>query len=301
MKYFLIIFIAILFINKENKMPPIIDKINSEFSAEKKVIIKWYSGDVMEPYISKDDKYLFFNSNKWKTSKDLFYAKKINDITFQYMGEIWWINTLDVDWNPTMDSNNNFYFISTRSLSSWDFNTLYSWKFNNWFIKNLKKVEWTINLKKRMWINMWIEISGDWNTMYTSNARFKIGNNFPSEWDIRFAIKEWNEFNIPKNEKSILKNINTTYAIEYAGELSNNQLEIFYSQVTLSKPPKFKLYVSKRNSIDEAFWIPKIIDEPFLDDEFAFVEWPTLSMDWKKLYYHKLKNWKFSIYMISRK
>ena len=254
----------------------------------------------MEPYISRDEKYLFFNNHKGENNKELYYAEKIENLIFQYKGEVHGVNTPDVDANPTMDSQNNFYFITTRDIDSGDFDTIYTGIFEEGFVKELKKVKGTINVDKKMWVNMGVEITRDGYEMYTSNARFKIGSDFPSEGDIRYAIKEDGEFNIPDNEQDILKNINTDYAIEYAGEVSENGLELFYSQVILSNPPIFKLYISKRTNNNEPFNSPKLIAEPFEENKNAFVEAPSLSPDGNRLYYHKLDNNKFSIFMLSR-
>jgi hypothetical protein len=77
-------------------------------------------------------------------------------------------------------------------------------------------------------------------------------------------------------------------------------LELFYSQVTLSSPPVFKLYYAKREQTFETFGNPISITEPFEGNLNAFVEGPSLSNDGKKLYYHKLENDIFSIFMLSR-
>jgi hypothetical protein len=297
----LVLLILIISQNDKTKSPEIIDEVIKEFSNEQKVNIIGYDGDAMEPYISRDEKYLFFNNDKGENDKDLYWAEKINNLNFQYRGEVKGVNTPDVDGNPTMDSENNFYFITTRDLDNDNWNSIYVGTFKNGTVEDLRKINGTINGDKKMWLNMGVEISKDGTTMYTSYAHFKTGSNFPVEGDIRFAKKEGNEFNIPKNETEILKNINTDYAIEYAGEISEDGLELLYSQVTLTKPPLFKLYYSKRNKICEPFGIPKYIEEPFIRNKNAFVEAPTLSPDGKRLYYHKLDDDKFSIFMLSRK
>ncbi|MCP5062550.1 MAG: hypothetical protein GY936_08815 [Ignavibacteriae bacterium] len=272
---------------------------NSEFSNEKKVSINGYFSDAMEPFISKDDRFLFFNNHQGVNSKDIYYAEKINDTTFVFKGEVIGVNTAFVDGNPTMDANNNFYFISTRDLDSGN-KTLFSGKFNSGTVSNLHKVDGTINILTPYWINMGVEISMDNNTLFTSTAKFNVGENFPREGNIRFSVKTNDEFNIPNNEAEILININNDQSIQYAGETSIDELELFYSQVTLSNPPIFKLLYSNRNKLDEAFGIPQEITEPFMDNPNAFVEGPSLSVDGKRLYYHKLENEVFSIFMLSR-
>ena len=271
----------------------------SEFVNERIVVITGYSSDAMEPFISKDGNYLFFNNLKGVNGKDLYYAERVDDTTFEFKGEIEGVNTIAVDGNPTMDAQNNFYFISTRDLAT-GIKTIYGGIFNNGTVSNLHVINGTINIPTPYWINMGAEISKNGNTLFTSNAKFNIGDNFPNEGNIRFAIKDGNEFNIPNNETEILVNINTDDAIEYAGELSSDELEIFYSQVTLSNPPLFKMFYAKREGINGAFGNPISIAEPFEGNPNAFVEAPTLSDDGKRLYYHKLNNGVFSIFMLSR-
>jgi len=273
--------------------------IISEFTNEQKVTITGYSSDAMEPFITKNGNFLFFNNYQGINGKELYYAERINDTTFEFKGEIQGVNSAVVDGNPTMDENNNFYFISTRNIDT-GIKTIYSGTFNNGIVTGLHEINGTINITTPYWINMGVEVSKNGNTLFTSNAKFNIGENFPHKGNIRFAVKNGNEFNIPNNEADILVNINTDAAIEYAGELSANELELFYSQVTLSNPPLFKLYYAKREQVDKKFGKPIRITEPFIENLNAFVEAPSLSNDGKRLYYHKLENDVFSIFMLSR-
>lgn len=273
--------------------------LTSEFTNEQKVTITGYSLDAMEPFISKSGNYLFFNNLQGVNGKELYYAERVDATTFEFKGEIQGVNSTTVDGNPTMDEHNNFYFISTRNIDT-GIKTIYGGVFNNGTVTGLHEINGTINIPTPFWINMGVEISKNGNTLFASNAKFNIGENFPHKGNIRFAIKNGNEFNIPSNETDILANINTEGAIEYAGELSANELELFYSQVTLSNPPVFKLYYAKREQKFETFGNPISITEPFEGNINAFVEGPSLSNDGKKLYYHKLENNIFSIFMLSR-
>lgn len=297
-------FIFFVIISKKNKniVPEVIDDISDEFVNEEKVNIVGYEGNAMEPYISRDEKYLFFNDNKDNNGhdKDIFYAEKINDTVFQFKGEVKGVNSEFVDGNPSMDKNNNFYFISTRDLKGGNSGTIYKGIFDNGIVKDVEKIQGSINIKKIAWINMGVEISEDGNIMYTSNAHFNIFSSAPSDGDIHLAIRDGKDFNIPVNEHDILKNINTEYAIEYAGEVSNDGLDMFYSQLILSKPPQFKMYHAKRENKQDPFGRPKLIIIPF-EEKNDFVEAPTISSDKNRVYYHKLDDGKFSIFMISRK
>jgi len=273
--------------------------IISEFRNEQKVIIIGYSSNAMEPFISKDGNYLFFNNLQGANGKELYYAERVDDTTFKFKGEIQGVNSTAVDGNPTMDERHNFYIISTRNLDT-GIKTIYGGIFNNGIVTGLHEINGTINISTPYWINMGVEVSKNGNILFVSSAKFNIGENSPNKGNIRFAIKSGNEFNIPNNETDILANINTDGSIEYAGELSADELELFYSQVTLSSPPVFKLYYAKREQSNGKFGSPISITEPFVGNLNAFVEGPSLSNDGKRLYYHKLDNDVFSVFMLSR-
>lgn len=284
---------------------PIVPLVPEGFSNEQKVTIVGYDGNAQEPFISKDEKYLFFNSLNPElepNTSDIFYAEKIDDLTFEFKGEVQGVNSEFVDATPTMDSNNNFYFVSTRDLQNLE--TTYVGTFSNGVVSNVKKVNGTINLPNDgAWLNMGVKISGDGNTITVSNADFAnfAENGYPTASDIRFAKKENDVFNIPENEADILQNINTDEFLEYAGDFSEDGLELFFSRLDLSSFPfRFKLCHAKRRNTRKPFETPTYIDIPFEEDEFVLVEAPTLSADGKRLYYHKRVDGISSVYMLTR-
>jgi hypothetical protein len=297
-KFLLLIGLALLIILvvsqiNRTKYPEVINEISTEFSNEQKVEIIGYDGDAMEPHISRDEKYLFFNTHQ---PKDLFYAQRIDYTTFEFKGEILGINTPAVEGTPSLVNGSRLYFVSTRDFER---GTIYSGIFLDGAVEELIRIPGSINVNKSGWLNMDVWVSPDGKHMYTSHANFKHGTP-PSDSDIRYAIKEGDEFNIPDNKMEILKNINTEYALEYAPELSDNGLELFYSQLTFTKPNLDKLYHAKRKSIDKPFGKPKLIMEAYITDKNSFFEAPTITSDGKRLYYHKMDDGKFSIFMLTR-
>jgi hypothetical protein len=63
----------------------------------------------MEPSISRDGQYLFFNnSNDPSVNTNLHWAERIDDLTFQYRGEIAGVNTTSLEGVASMDRNNVF-------------------------------------------------------------------------------------------------------------------------------------------------------------------------------------------------
>src|SRR5262245_14073518 len=86
------------------------------FSHPERITIRNYSGHAMEPFMTRDGRYLFFNnSNDPSVNTNLHCAERINDLTFEYKGEVAGVNTRALEGVPTMDKNGDFYFVSTRS------------------------------------------------------------------------------------------------------------------------------------------------------------------------------------------
>ena len=85
----------------------------SAFGSPERVTMIGYNGDVMEPFISRDGVYLFFNNAGGPTDKDLFYGVFVNETTVRFEGALTAINTAYVDGVPTLDSKNTFYYVST--------------------------------------------------------------------------------------------------------------------------------------------------------------------------------------------
>ncbi len=270
---------------------------DSEFRNERKVTITGYSSDAMEPFITKDNKYLLFNNNG--SNKDLFYAEYINDTTFAFKGEISGVNSAYVDATPSLDSAGRFFFMSTRELDS-TFKTVFCGTFSQGTVSDVHRVEGSINIALPYWINMGAAISHDGNFLFVSNAKFTSDGKFDFKGNIHLGIKSGTGFNLMNDEDKILANINTSEAAQYAPELSANGLELFYSQVTVSSPPSFSLCYAKRENVTAPFGKPIFITEPFKDNPNATVEAPTLSFDGKRLYYHKKEGNTFSIFMLER-
>lgn len=271
-------------------------KIDTEFSEEQLITIIGYDDDAMEPHISRDGQTLFFNNKESATERDIYYATKIDENTFEFQGEVMGINTKATEGTASLSNNNNLYYVSTKDYES---GTIYSSEFDSGKATNEKRISGTINIENPGWLNMDVWVSPDENYMYTSFANFRSGTP-PEEGDIRYAIREGDEFNIPQNEQEILKNINTDYALEYAPELSDDGLEIFYSQAILSGSITARIYYAKRNRIEEPFEEPILIMETEVKDQNSFFEAPTISSDSKTIYFHKMKEGTFFIYKKTR-
>jgi len=63
-------------------------QIYPTYGPEMVVTINGLSFDAMEPFISPDGNYLFFNNLNDGVNTKLYYATKVNDLTFNFVGEL---------------------------------------------------------------------------------------------------------------------------------------------------------------------------------------------------------------------
>ena len=100
-----------------------------EFTNPEPVKIVGYQGHAMEPFISRDGRYLLFNNlNQPSENTDLHWAEGIAPRTFLYRGKIDGTNTGALEGVPTMDRDGTLYFVSTRSYEK-TLSTIYRAKF----------------------------------------------------------------------------------------------------------------------------------------------------------------------------
>jgi hypothetical protein len=246
----------------------------------------------MEPSLSANGETLFFNnSNHPSVNTNLHFAKRINDVTFEYQGELKGVNTESLDGVATMDNSNTFYFVSTRSYNQ-TLATIYTGQFENDSVSNVSLVA-GISKNLAGWVNFDVEVSKDGNFLYFVDGRFDE-NGGPYEADI--VIAEKTETGSQRINSDLLKNINTS-ALEYAACISSDMLELYFTRVDapISATSVPKIYVSTRESVDEPFRKPYRIDN--ID---GFVEAATISPDNQTIYYHKLEGQKYVLYMVQK-
>ncbi|HEY3056575.1 MAG TPA: hypothetical protein VGK31_11660, partial [Thermoanaerobaculia bacterium] len=89
---------------------------DSEFGNPQRVAIAGYSGDAMEPFLTRDGSILIFNnSNAVPSETDLHWAERIDDLTFAYRGKLDGANSPALDAVASVDSSGDMFFVTTRS------------------------------------------------------------------------------------------------------------------------------------------------------------------------------------------
>jgi hypothetical protein len=258
------------------------------FSNPQRVTIRGYDGDAMEPFLTRDGKILFFNNlNDPKVNTDLYSAERVDDLTFQFRGEVGGVNTPALEGVASMDRDGMFYFVSPRSYEQ-TASTLYRGRFANGTITGVELVP-GVSLRKPGIVNFDAEISADGNTLYFVESEFRAGG--PRTARILFARRDGSVFVRSDDSARIMQTINTD-ALNYAPATSSIELEIFFTRLDTGGPA---IYVANRVSTSAPFGLPRKVQAIT-----GFVEGPTLSPDEKSLYYHKKENGRFVLYRVTR-
>jgi len=259
------------------------------FSNPQRVTIRGYDGDAMEPFLSRDGKILFFNNlNDPKVNTNLYWAERVDDLTFQFKGEVGGVNTLALEGVASMDRDGMFYFVSPRSYDQ-TASTLYRGHFANGGVSGVELVP-GVSLAKPGIVNFDAEISADGNTLYFVESQFEHGG--PRWAHILLARRNGNVFVRSADSDRLMKTINAG-TLNYAPATSASGLEIFFTRVDPGGPPA--IYVARRTDIAAPFGEPVKIEAAS-----GFVEGPTLSPDEKSLYYHKREDGHFVLYRLTR-
>ncbi len=270
-------------------------KATDEFKNPVKVSVSGYDGALMEPFITRDGKYLFFNNNNAPPEKtDLFYAERIDDARFKFMGEVKGANNAPpaLDGAPTMSAANDFYYTSSVHYGK-TYEMIYTGRFENGKVTGVRPVKGTFSRNKPGWVLMDVEVSPDNSMVYTSDAYFRSGT-IPTTSRLGIAYKnDKGEFVVPDNAEEILKRTRSK-DLEYAPSITNDGLELFFTRLS-AKNFTTQILRAKRQSINEPFGEPDV-----LSAVTGFVEGPAITGDGKKLYYHKKEGDSYSIYMVSR-
>ena len=205
------------------------------FGPEIDVTITGLSFDAMEPFISPDGNYLFFNNLNDGIETRLYYALRVNDSTFNFLGEVNGTNQPippHLDAVADMDESNNFYWTSTRDYPI-ELDNLFHGTFSTGDVTDIGRVHGDFYKGIPGWLIMDHGISLDGQFLYFNNARFDDTScQGPCETTLGIAQKEnTSTFNTIPNSTTILQNINDENYIYYAPCISSDNLELYLSTI----------------------------------------------------------------------
>src|SRR5436853_1564984 len=162
------------------------------FASPQRVAIRGYAGDAMEPFITRDGRYLLFNNrNDPRVDTNLHYAERVDDLTFDYRGELKGANSPALDAVASVDRDGNLFLISTRSYAQ-TLSTVYRGRFQAGAVTGLDLVQ-DISLHRPGMVIFDAEISPGGEVLFLVDGEFTGGPN-PQSADIAVAIREGARF-----------------------------------------------------------------------------------------------------------
>ena len=255
------------------------------------VTLQGYDGDAMEPFITRDGEYLFFNNrNGPKDQTDLHWAQRINDLAFRYSGRVHGANSAELDGVPSMSAAGRFCHISTRAYRE----TLATVFCGTWREGRLTgstlQTKASPHFPGELIFDAEISASGD--TLIVAQGRFR-GGGFPQTADLRQA--RWNgvEFILSPDDDRLFARLNTR-ALEYAPALSANGLTLAFTRLEGNGLfPRSSLWLARRKTANEPFGVPTQIKA-----DQGFAEALTFSADGTMIYDHRRIAGRYSIWRI---
>lgn len=263
------------------------------FHTPEDVSITGYAGEAVEPFLTRDGRYLLFNNrNEPPENTNLHWAERIDELTFTYLGEIPGVNTPALEGVPSMDRESTLYFVSTRSYQQ-TWSTIYRAKFEN---GSASAPELAKGVSRRTpgWVNFDAEISADGKTIYFVDGYFGSSDQ-PRKSVLAAAAQSGNGFSRLPDNTRLFANVNSDW-LQYAANVSADELELFFTRVRRIEPSaQPAIFRSVRERANEPFSIPQRVSAIQ-----GFAEASTLSPDGRSLYYHTRVNGRFRVRRVRR-
>jgi len=255
------------------------------FAASERVEIRGWDGDAMEPFLSRDGRWLFFNTRDQPApdDMDLHYAERADDLLFEYRGEIAGANSDALDGVPSLDDEGNLYFVSLRSYDT-TFSTIHRGTFDAGLLLNAALVS-GVSREMPGWVNFDAEISADAERLWAVDGLFDSATNFWSRADLFTARRDGDSF--AREDASALAAINTEL-LEYAPAVSRDGLLLLFTRMDHRGGGVPRLHAAVRTRVDGAFCASVEVPAPP-----GFVEAPTFAPDEGAIYFHHLDGVRF--------
>lgn len=293
MKFFVFLILAFSYREAFSQVYP-------TFGTPQKISIAGLTFDAMEPFISPDGNTLFFNSLNSGGNTNLYYALRVNDSLFTYVGIV--NGTYDPSANhldavASMDSLNNFFWISLRDYPA-NYDNLHKGNYSTGTVSAISRVHGDFNIYVPGWLIMDGTINYNGNFLYYNNAYFNnCSFGMPCEARIGIAQKvNDSTFNKLINTDALLSNVNDTNYIVYAPQITKDGLELYFTRI-LKTTVNSEICVSVRSSVNDTFSLPSVL----YTNLYYIPEAATLTTDKQKLYFHqKDSSGIFHIYLCYR-
>lgn len=248
----------------------------------------------MEPFVTRDGRFLIFNNrNDPPERTDLFYAERINDLTFAFKGEVRVVNSPSLDAVASVDASGVFYFVTTRSYAR-DRSTVYRFRFRDGAATGAEPVSGIAPATPGI-VTFDAEVSGDGETLYLVDGDFRGAGPKPKATHVVVARRSGEGFARSPQSDRLLAQVNAQ-GLNYAPSTSADGREPFFTRVDATAAGATpQIFRAARPAPGQPFGEPCRVSSAV-----GFVEAPSLSADGRRLYFHKRVGDRFVIFEAER-
>ena len=264
----------------------------AQAKAASELAITGYDGIAMEPFVSRDGKFLLFNnSNDPGTDTNLHFARRVDDLHWIYGGLVAGANSATLEGTPTMDRSDRLFFVSLRSYAQTSC-TIHSAQFDDGAASGVQLVD-SICRHEPGVVNFDVDIDPSGTVLTFVDSHFS-SNGLPQ--DATLVMARWNgtQFVRSADSAAVLAAVNAGTSLQYAPALSADHLTLWFTRLASPSGRDLpQIWRARRSSETVPFDAPVRIDG--LGD---FVEAPAPSADEKLLYFHRKVGTGFRIFAV---
>ena len=282
--------------------------IDDSYSPPQPVSIAGYTGDAMEPFLTRDGRWLLFNTrNGPKDQTDLMVAKRIDDTHFTLVGPLTGANSGSLDGVASVDRAGHFFFVSNRDYDR-SGNTLWTGIFADGQVRDARPLVTDFTPRKLLRLNIDLEVSADGNELYVAENRWDLFRRRPGSSHLAVANRSISATGQPAsatNQPIFVRNMNSdalfsalrTGALDYAPATSTDRLTFYFTRWQAGRSGAVPhILVSRRATTASAWGSPRL-----LAAASGFVEGPTVTPDGCGILYHAKVGEAYRLFLVRRK
>lgn len=265
------------------------------FGPPQPVEIAGYSGDAMEPFLTRDGRWLLFNTrNGPRDQTDLMLARRIDDRHYAFVGPLAGANSAALDGVPSVDRAGRLFFVSTRDYGRTG-NTLWTGHFSDGKASDVRPLQTNFTRKRLLRLNIDLEITADGDELYVAENRWNLFRGRPATSDIAVARRVGDRFERRPDSDRLMRAINGP-ALDYAPATSTDRLTLYFTRwdprISRNVP---HILVAHRTSVDSPWESPRL-----LAAASDFVEGATVTPDDCAILYHARIAEQYRLFMVRR-
>lgn len=272
--------------------PPIDLGGDTSFAGPLPVEITGYTGDAMEPFLTRDGAYLLFNNrNAPSDLTDLHIAQRVNDSTFAYVGLVAPLNSSTLDAVAAGASDGTLYFVSLRDYDG-TFSTIFRSTLSG-ATAAMPTLVSSVTTGGGGLLDFDVDVSADGATLTVARGQF-TGGSLPVSADLVLYQGASGAFTLSPASAVTYAAVNSS-ALEYAPAVSADGLLLSLTRLETAPGSEPTLWISRRAAVTDPWGAPLRIRGPT-----GVVEAGTWSPDARTLYYHTLVGGRFVIRRLTR-